>query len=659
MILNDFIVPKSKYSNETLDKLLAELCELVIKGKQDNPDFSGWVGAAVITPEGLVVTGTAYRYGNKFIHAERAAIDKYEAEYGELPKGCIVVTTLSPCNEDHDETATERQGDSCTDLLNAKQVKLAYCGYNDPTQEHKHNNFTVIITENEKLKSLCKQMADTFLKKGLREDSDGWSIAIKPEFEELARACDNWYAMEYTPADIQFILNSPYSKPYKKPAEGHHTLYRCIFPNDKVAESERDARGFVSYATTLRGAEVFRTHTASTEPYYIIEKKLVPSDFLLNFTSLYEMVMSEMGVNYDSESEVWMKRSPYYTTHTEDEIIVNHYWPEEVNEGAEPSRAKQFIDNVYSQYPDWPYGQADKVMVWGEGEDQQFAAFKLKPGAAPDTVEIDWIMAGPEQRQGVGSRAIKELQRQAQEAGIKLTLYPWAKGNVSQASLTKLYKRHGFKPVAKGAKPMRWEPQLDELKIDNVNGLGSVPWNQEVDYMGLRVLMKPSTFLHLSLPLNMNDDDKKTIDHLEKEIDTKGFGAPFLQVDMDREFPRITDHDGRHRMMAIKELEGDKPVEVHIFPKGMRNKDMTPEVINKLNDLVVSQNGKYVPGPIFTQAVSENFADGKGPGRPGDSQRHGIPKGASMSELEKASHSKGRKGQLARWQLNMRRGHKK
>ena len=57
--------------------------------------------------------------------------------------------------------------------------------------------------------------------------------------------------------------------------------------------------------------------------------------------------------------------------------------------------------------------------------------------------------------------------------------------------------------------------------------------------------------------------------------------------------------------------------------------------------------------------VKENFADGKGPGRPGDSQRHGIPKHATMAELEKASHADGRKGQLARWQLNMRRGHKK
>lgn len=126
------------------------------------------------------------------------------------------------------------------------------------------------------------------------------------------------------------------------------------------------------------------------------------------------------------------------------------------------SPAEVWIDKVYSQYPDWPYGQADKAMVWGSGDEQTFAAFKLKPGADPQTVEIDWLMAGPEQRKGVGSRAIKELQQQAQADGIHLTLYPWGKGRISQASLSKLYKRHGFKPIAKGAKPMRWSPELDE-----------------------------------------------------------------------------------------------------------------------------------------------------------------------------------------------------
>jgi len=66
-------------------------------------------------------------------------------------------------------------------------------------------------------------------------------------------------------------------------------------------------------------------------------------------------------------------------------------------------------------------------------------------------------------------------------------------------------------------------------------------------------------------------------------------------------------------------------------------------------------------GPLTDNkpGVEENFADGKGPGRPGDSVRHGIPKKATMAELEKASRSAGRKGQLARWQLNMRRGKSK
>jgi pterin-4a-carbinolamine dehydratase len=60
-----------------------------------------------------------------------------------------------------------------------------------------------------------------------------------------------------------------------------------------------------------------------------------------------------------------------------------------------------------------------------------------------------------------------------------------------------------------------------------------------------------------------------------------------------------------------------------------------------------------------SESVKENFADGKNPQDKGDSQRHGIPKGATMAQLEKAAKAPGRKGQLARWQINMRRGKKK
>ena len=57
--------------------------------------------------------------------------------------------------------------------------------------------------------------------------------------------------------------------------------------------------------------------------------------------------------------------------------------------------------------------------------------------------------------------------------------------------------------------------------------------------------------------------------------------------------------------------------------------------------------------------VKDNFADGKKPGRKGISKRVGIPKGATMAQLQKYAKSKGEKGRMARWQLNMRRGRKK
>jgi hypothetical protein len=46
----------------------------------------------------------------------------------------------------------------------------------------------------------------------------------------------------------------------------------------------------------------------------------------------------------------------------------------------------------------------------------------------------------------------------AREDGIALTLFPWDKGRVSQAKLTKFYKGQGFAPVVKGSKSMQWTP---------------------------------------------------------------------------------------------------------------------------------------------------------------------------------------------------------
>ena len=101
---------------------------------------------------------------------------------------------------------------------------------------------------------------------------------------------------------------------------------------------------------------------------------------------------------------------------------------------------------------------------------------------------------------------------------------------------------------------------------------------------------------------------------------------------------------------AVARLEAELKTNMFNFDRKeyYRKKNLIRQYKKNIQNLI-AQHG----------TMAENFADGKGPGRPGDSQRHGIPKHATMAELERASHSKGRKGQLARWQLNMRRGKKK
>jgi hypothetical protein len=129
------------------------------------------------------------------------------------------------------------------------------------------------------------------------------------------------------------------------------------------------------------------------------------------------------------------------------------------------AKAQSWIDKVYDLYPQtW---QNNHVMpLGGQGDDQQFAMFELVPSLSKrDAVEVKWFQAYP-QRQGVGTRAMRTLQDLAQQDGIALTLYPWDKGQVSQAKLTRFYKGTGFLPTAKGAKTMAWEPSMDEAKMN-------------------------------------------------------------------------------------------------------------------------------------------------------------------------------------------------
>lgn len=148
---------------------------------------------------------------------------------------------------------------------------------------------------------------------------------------------------------------------------------------------------------------------------------------------------------------------------------------------------------------------------------------------------------------------------------------------------------------------------LDEIKIDNVAGVGSVPDNQNINYKGLRVLMKPRTFLGLAASLRR--PDATSTDHIKQELQSgKGIGAPFLVIDIPTEWEnndfskpaKVTGHEGRNRMWAVLELEGNDPTEVHLFPKGLRARDLKPEWIDALKaHLIPEKHSVPANGPLF------------------------------------------------------------
>lgn len=171
------------HNYKKLDKVLLHLCKLVLEGQKTDPEKYGMVAAALLDTDNNIVTAINTKAGDKRSHAERNVINKYLEQYGDIPDGSIIVTTLSPCNEHEDETAQERFGISCTDLINQSNVKKVYCGFIDPTQHEDQRDFTQLETENSSIRDLCKKFASTFL--DLQEDTvERGGITVEYEFKK-------------------------------------------------------------------------------------------------------------------------------------------------------------------------------------------------------------------------------------------------------------------------------------------------------------------------------------------------------------------------------------------------------------------------------------------------------------------------------------------
>ena len=162
------------HNHEKLDEILVKLCEMIIEGQQEDSEHFGMVAAGVLDPDNNLAASVNYPHedGTR-VHAERAAIEEYESHYGRpVPEGSIIITTLSPCNENGTEMAKGRYKESCTKLVNESTVHKVYCGYQDPSQgndQHDERTFTLEETRNPAIRSLCEKFANTFLENDLNE----------------------------------------------------------------------------------------------------------------------------------------------------------------------------------------------------------------------------------------------------------------------------------------------------------------------------------------------------------------------------------------------------------------------------------------------------------------------------------------------------------
>jgi GNAT superfamily N-acetyltransferase len=558
-----------------------------------------------------------------------------------------------------------------------------------------------------------------------------------------------------------------------------HPWFQRYSSYEKAYRYARDRWGFVTVDMFPYMPSVNKTADGSIRPTIYVS-------FIFSYTG--PKVVQAHQFRRDQEPDEFEKRNPVtggwkhgstWKVDKTDEMTEDDDQPTQIRINSN-ARALAWIEKVYAAYPQtW---QNNHVMpLGGSGDDQQFAMFELVPSMSQrGAVEIKWFQAYP-LRQGVGTRAMQELQRLAQADGISLTLFPWDKGQVSQSKLMKFYKSAGFQPTVKGSKSLAWSPESvteDSIQEDAVRAEAQAAYMQgqcmilAIAINQLNPKRYPIGYIweyNAGIPdMQLDDDEWENLSPQEQEEISKDISRHSLvhAYVRDTETNEYIDARGRHRdipnlwgrlgVTRFEEFPGtaseliditvngewDEVGEQVNFKRGQPAFDSIagPAGVKRAQDYAVKYlnidpgpasqstpkkpvwmnpgdtlppsrpNGTWVilgpyknvlyrfsasneqrartmkdqwckennidpdsynfcrlkydgdvrlGQPIKKQGMAENFADGKGPGRPGDSQRHGIPKGATMAQLEKAAKAPGRKGQLARWQINMRNGRKK
>jgi hypothetical protein len=155
--------------------------------------------------------------------------------------------------------------------------------------------------------------------------------------------------------------------------------------------------------------------------------------------------------------------------------------------------------------------------------------------------------------------------------------------------------------------------KVGSVVFDNVNGMGSTPDGQNVEYKGLVIVIKPSVFRSLAAAADRSEDAAKFVKLIREG---KTVAAPFLSLRPILKGDelialKVVNHEGRARADAVKELIGDVPIPIQLFCSGKydRARYIDTEFLDVLtNDGLIPQDSEYTSRQ-FT--IKEIFLNGE------------------------------------------------
>lgn len=128
--------------------------------------------------------------------------------------------------------------------------------------------------------------------------------------------------------------------------------------------------------------------------------------------------------------------------------------------------------------------------------------------------------------------------------------------------------------------------RVGKVLVDNKDGLGATPNNQEIEYFGFVGFITPNKFFRLAAH---SDTMQERGEQIEQAMREKGIGNPFLFLKTDSDQApwgniRVDGHEGRARMSVVERLNGaNTPFPVHFFVRQLRARHLNLEFFQLLN----------------------------------------------------------------------------